>query len=155
MKSQSSLEFLMTYGWAILIIFIVTAVFVNFGLGDPANYSSERCLFESDFTCEEFAVYKLEDQVKMEVVLSNSLPYKVNITDFKIVSLSGITGGLTYEYASQNPIGVGNNFKLITTFDSPQYGIDLLQARVSVVYEIQRAGFFPRTVHGSIVGKIN
>lgn len=145
----------MTYGWAVLIIFIVTAVFVNFGLSNPENYANDRCLFETDFSCEEFGVHHNGNQVVMNVVLSNNMPYRLNITKFEIESLSGISGDLSYDLENHNPVGVGNNFELIVTFDNPSYGIDLLKARLKIEYQIQRPGFFPKTVYGSIVSKIN
>ena len=36
-KSQSALEYMMTYGWAILIIVIVAAVLYSFGIFSPSS----------------------------------------------------------------------------------------------------------------------
>lgn len=40
MKGQSAMEYLMTYGWAILIVIIVAAVLFALGVFNPATYTT-------------------------------------------------------------------------------------------------------------------
>ena len=39
MKAQSAMEYLMTYGWAILIVIIVAAALYALGIFNPATYT--------------------------------------------------------------------------------------------------------------------
>lgn len=48
MRGQSAMEYLMTYGWALLVIVIVIAVLAMIFSGVKAP---EQCLFEPGFTC--------------------------------------------------------------------------------------------------------
>lgn len=41
MKSQSSMEYLMTYGWAILIIVVSLLILATFGVFDPQTYAAK------------------------------------------------------------------------------------------------------------------
>jgi hypothetical protein len=155
MKAQSALEFLSTYGWAILILGTVTILFVNFGLNNPELYSNERCLFESDFTCREYSVVFDGAETIVTVFLVNNLPYTINITNYEFEVLSGISGIVEHSFGSENPVRAGEIFELHSVIKNPRFGIDLFKAKVYVVYEVQRPGFFQKNVYGSIVSKIN
>ena len=42
-KGQAALEFLMTYGWAILVVLIVIGALAYFGVLDPKRFLPEKC----------------------------------------------------------------------------------------------------------------
>ena len=43
MKGQGALEYLMTYGWALLVIVVVGAALYALGVLNPATYAQSRC----------------------------------------------------------------------------------------------------------------
>lgn len=43
MKGQGALEYLMTYGWALLVIVVVAAALFALGVLNPATYQQKRC----------------------------------------------------------------------------------------------------------------
>src|SRR3989344_4614103 len=49
-KSQAAMEFLMTYGWAILIVLIVLAVLFAFGVFNPGP-TKNNCSADQPFGC--------------------------------------------------------------------------------------------------------
>jgi hypothetical protein len=52
-KLQSAMEFLMTYGWSILIICVVLAILFKLGaFGSLVNPTSTTCLTLAGFTCQ-------------------------------------------------------------------------------------------------------
>ena len=53
-RLQSALEYLTTYGWAILIIGIVAAVFIELGLFTPQQAS--ECILQVYFSCEQYSI---------------------------------------------------------------------------------------------------
>ncbi|HLD19387.1 MAG TPA: hypothetical protein VJB90_05265 [Candidatus Nanoarchaeia archaeon] len=55
-KGQAAMEFLMTYGWAILVVLVVIAALSYFGVLDPSNVVPDRCSFSAAFTCSDFLV---------------------------------------------------------------------------------------------------
>ncbi|NYZ78872.1 hypothetical protein H0N99_01875, partial [Candidatus Micrarchaeota archaeon] len=48
-KGQTAMEYLMTYGWAILIIMVVLAVLFYLGVLNPPI--PEQCVFPAGITC--------------------------------------------------------------------------------------------------------
>jgi hypothetical protein len=54
-KAQAAMEFLMTYGWALLVVLIAIAALAFFGLLNPQRFLPEKCELGSGLTCLEFA----------------------------------------------------------------------------------------------------
>jgi hypothetical protein len=106
-KAQYSFEFLVTYGWALLILGIIMGAIYTFGWIDPANFLPQKCSFYGQTGCRDFYVSETElnlslinnfgvqlyiDQIALliegDVVCNNSnliLPW--NRSDPAIVSL--------------------------------------------------------------------
>ncbi|MEK6943756.1 MAG: carbohydrate binding domain-containing protein [Nanoarchaeota archaeon] len=53
-KGQAALEFLVTYGWAFLIILIAIGALAYFGILSPKNLLPSRCSFGSEFGCKDY-----------------------------------------------------------------------------------------------------
>jgi len=50
-KGQAAMEFLMTYGWAILAAVIVIAVLASFGVFSPSTYVPNQCTLTAPLGC--------------------------------------------------------------------------------------------------------
>ncbi|MCL4387528.1 hypothetical protein M1567_00020 [Candidatus Marsarchaeota archaeon] len=50
-KAQSAMEYLMTYGWAILIIAIVLAALFSLGIFSSSSFTGTTCVASSGFLC--------------------------------------------------------------------------------------------------------
>ena len=55
-KAQAALEFLTTYGWALLVILVMIGALVYFGLLDPSRALPARCDVPAGFYCKDFLV---------------------------------------------------------------------------------------------------
>ncbi len=55
-KAQAAMEFLMTYGWAILVVLIAIGALAYFGVLSPERFLPEKCVIASGsgLFCEEF-----------------------------------------------------------------------------------------------------
>ncbi len=73
-KSQSAMEYLTTYGWAILIMMIVIAVLFEMGLFNP-NVPAECVL--SDFSCISFSI---STNGILTINIEQTTAYPINIT---------------------------------------------------------------------------
>ncbi|MCL5011642.1 MAG: hypothetical protein M1594_01980 [Candidatus Marsarchaeota archaeon] len=81
-KGQSALEYLVTYGWAILAIVIVAAILWYFGVFNPSRFtSSHQCGGFSDFQCLDYAVNAGGNTT---IVLGNKLGTQINVTTIEI-----------------------------------------------------------------------
>ena len=66
-KSQAAMEFLMTYGWAILVVLAAIAALAYFGVLSPEKFLPEKCLIETGFTCISSKI----ESSQSTIVLSN------------------------------------------------------------------------------------
>ncbi len=85
-KGQGALEFLMTYGWAFLVILIMIGALAYFGILDPTKFLPDRCSFGSEVTCRDTSVSSIGN---VSLRLVNGLGISVNVTDFQISNPDG------------------------------------------------------------------
>jgi len=55
-KAQAAMEFLMTYGWAILVVLVVIGALSYFGVLSPATLLPEKCTFPVSISCVDHSV---------------------------------------------------------------------------------------------------
>ena len=79
-KSQAAMEFLMTYGWAILVVLAAIAALAYFGVLSPEKFLPEKCLMETGFTCISSKV----EPAQSTIVLSNGLGKSLIIDSIQI-----------------------------------------------------------------------
>ena len=81
-KGQGALEYLMTYGWALLIIVVVGAALYALGILNPASYVKSTC---SGFTYFQYADQKLDTGNYTLIVINSDK--EINITNMTINAL--------------------------------------------------------------------
>lgn len=83
-KAQAALEFLMTYGWAIVVVIGVVAALTAYGVFKTP--SARRCGYDgvlmNGLFCEGFKISS--DPPEIQLKLRNGLGYDINITDITI-----------------------------------------------------------------------
>ena len=89
-KGQSALEFLMTYGWAILIILVMIAALVYFGVFNPARLTPERCTAVPGFGCND---YQLNSDGSANFLIANSKGDSVTLTSTTAFAMNSTAGG--------------------------------------------------------------
>ena len=68
-KGQAALEFIMTYGWAILVVLVAIGALAYFGVLSPDRLLPNKCLITSGLSCDDAKVSRNQIQMK----LTNSL----------------------------------------------------------------------------------
>ncbi|MFQ5475271.1 MAG: hypothetical protein ACE5DM_05545 [Candidatus Nanoarchaeia archaeon] len=56
-KAQAAMEFLMTYGWAILVVLAAIGAMSYFGVFTPTDLLPEHCALTAGVACEDYIVY--------------------------------------------------------------------------------------------------
>ena len=56
-KGQTATEYLVTYGWALLVLVAIMGILIATGIFSPANFLSDECNFQPDFQCQNFIIY--------------------------------------------------------------------------------------------------
>jgi len=70
-KAQAAMEFLMTYGWAILVVLVAIGALAYFGVLSPDNLLPRKCTLEQGIACKEHKV----TSGTVTVVLENGMGY--------------------------------------------------------------------------------
>ena len=103
-KSQAAMEFLMTYGWAILVVLAAIAALAYFGVLSPEKFLPEKCILQPGIACVS---HKVETS-KITLVISNGLGRTITINS---IDINGCSGTFTTPLQS----GVQSNFELTTS----------------------------------------
>lgn len=77
-KAQTALEYLMTYGWAILIIIIVGAALYALGVFSPGTFTGKRSTGFSTFQMVDF---KVDTDANLTLVFGNRLGKTITINN--------------------------------------------------------------------------
>lgn len=103
-KAQGALEFLMTYGWAFLVILVMIGALAYFGVLNPTRFLPDRCMFSTPpFNCkgQEFTIkdavtdtfqIQLQNTFGRGVKVSN---INITFTDFPSIDCNSAAGSLT------------------------------------------------------------
>jgi hypothetical protein len=69
-RGQAALEFLTTYGWALLIILVMLGAIAYFGILNPSRFLPERCSTSPELSCVD---YKIDSTGKVSLQLKQGL----------------------------------------------------------------------------------
>ena len=84
-KSQAAMEFLMTYGWAILVVLVAIGALAYFGVLSPDRFLPSKCQLPAGIACTDF---KISTASGVTIVLRNGLGFD---TTGVTVGVSGCT----------------------------------------------------------------
>jgi hypothetical protein len=101
-KAQAAMEFLMTYGWAILVVLAAIAALAYFGVLSPDRFLPEKCTLPSGVACLDFT-YDTTNGIT--VVIQNSAGFDMQNV---IVSINGTN----CQDEEATDYGTGNNATL-------------------------------------------
>ena len=105
-KSQAAMEFLMTYGWAILVVLVAIGALAYFGVLSPDRFLPAKCTLPAGVACVDFNI----DATTVNVVLRNGLGF----------DLSGVTIAVS---GCTSPAGVALGNGAQATFTATACGL--------------------------------
>ncbi len=73
-KGQAAMEFLMTYGWAILVVLVAIGALAYFGVLSPEKFLPSKCVLPSGIACLDHKA----DSNGVQIVLKNALGFDVS-----------------------------------------------------------------------------
>ena len=109
-RSQAAMEFLMTYGWAILVVLVAIGALAYFGVLSPDRFLPSKCTLPSGIACVDHKATADNVQVRLQNGLgydmsaitvtasacgSSSIPSTLNNGDaatFTMTCLPALTG---------------------------------------------------------------
>ncbi len=84
-KGQAAMEFLMTYGWAILVVLAAIGALAYFGVLSPDKFMPSKCMVTGGFSCVEYKITATE----VRFYLQNNLGADANITLVGVTNANG------------------------------------------------------------------
>ena len=84
-KAQAAMEFLMTYGWAILVVLAAIGALAYFGVLSPQKFLGEKCIVEPGLACISNKV----EPAKITLVLAQNKGKTITINSISVGSCSG------------------------------------------------------------------
>ena len=137
-KAQAAMEFLMTYGWAILVVLVAIGALAYFGVLSPDQFLPEKCVISigTGLFCDDFSTSTSGVTIK----LKNILGEKVTISDLTISNCGSYT--TSTEIASDSSENIAVSCALIS---STKFKED-----ISIIFSKGDDGF-NKTATGSIV----
>ena len=85
-RGQASLEYLFTYGWALLGIMIAIGALMYFGVFDTDNLRGRECTFPPGVTCQEFQLGDAQVDDSLALDLRNTYGATINVTQMRMDS---------------------------------------------------------------------
>ena len=87
-KGQAAMEFLMTYGWAILAAVIVIGVLASFGVFSPGSYVPNKCILNAPLGCNA-GTADVANGVQLEI--RNGAGEAITVTGVTVTGCTPIT----------------------------------------------------------------
>jgi len=137
-RSQAAMEFLMTYGWAILVVLVAIGALAYMGVTKTGRFLPEKCLIEPGIACTDFKV----DEDSVTLVLKNVLGKNMEITDISVEQCTGTDSG-ALENDEQGIFVVSGCGNIVD---------EKFTGEVAITYSLD--GGLPRKKGGNIVGKV-
>ena len=78
-KSQAALEFLMTYGWAILVVLVAIGALAYFGVLSPDKFLPAKCTLQAGLACLDHKATANSLVLRVQ----NSLGYDITVDAVK------------------------------------------------------------------------
>ncbi|VVB77206.1 Uncharacterised protein [uncultured archaeon] len=149
MKLQSSIEYLMTYGWALIIIAIALAALYTLGVFNPPSLANPVCLLPAGLSC---ANYFLMPDGTLTLNLVQTTSSQINVTGVACNAMNSLTGMTPFQVSI--PPGGNATFSVpcwTGYSNNPGYAF---QGYLIVNYTNTYTGF-PHSVFGKLLVKVS
>ena len=93
-KGQAAIEFLMTYGWAIVLMLAFVAVLYYMGMFDPSRIPQRTCVLPSGLSCTSFKMMKNTTGIYVLFSGFNGLDYDIGFDNSTAVMSAENVGGM-------------------------------------------------------------
>lgn len=146
-RGQAAMEFLMTYGWAILAAAVVIAALAAFGVFTPGKFVAARCTVSAPFGCTEHSADASDGVISM--VLQNGAGEDVTISS---IAISG-TGTTVACTTNSTSAAITDGATRVTTIACSGAGFATgkkVKGDIEIIYT-KGTGTLPMTAAGSII----
>jgi len=141
-KGQAAMEFLMTYGWAILAAIIAIGVLAYFGVFSPSKYMPSVCSLNAPLGCDEHSITAASG---VRMIVRNGAGDSITASSIAVTNCGTDSTGWTIANGATSDITVACTSALTAG--------DKFTGEVTVTY-IKAGGTIAQTATGSVSGKV-
>ena len=94
-RGQVALEFLTTYGWAILVVLVAIGALAYFGVFNVRDTIPDRCIVSEAVTCKDFQLTAHDPSVgasEVSIIFQNTMGKTIYLNK-AVVEHNGVAGG--------------------------------------------------------------
>ena len=115
-KGQVAIEYLSTWGWALLVLVIVMGVMISGGFLNPTYIVSEECNVGTSFSCSFSLSGVSGSPARVSMQLQNGFPYRISVERLTFFdSVFGESRPIA-EYAQLRQMESGDKFTFSADF---------------------------------------
>ena len=93
-RAQAALEYIITYGWAFLVILIVIGALAYFGVLNPSKWVPDDCDFGAQLECVDYQMTAGSNEVRLFV--RNNFGKDIDIKAIEVINDDGSPVGEIY-----------------------------------------------------------
>ena len=144
-RAQAAVEFIMTYGWAILVVLVAIGALSYFGVLSPGGLFPKKCTLPIGITCIDFNI----ESTKIVIVLQNNIGETITLDRIDVAKRSDANS-----CSNTESITLKNDQKaFITIFDCNNGNVGKrFDGNITITYT-KESGLSHRAT-GSIIAKI-
>ena len=144
-RAQAAMEFLMTYGWAILVVLAAIGALAYFGVLSPDRFLPEKCTLPSGIACLDFTATSTE----VVLVIQNSAGFDMTGV---VVSVNSTTDNFVCTPAGDDTLTDGEK-DIFTGTPSPALTSGKFKGVINIAYTNSQTTL-PHNKAGEIILKI-
>ena len=114
-KGQAAIEYLLSYGWAIMVLVIVIGLIVSTGVFSPSYFVPEQCDLGPNLPCE-FSLFTDAHNTNLIVRIRNSFSHNVALESFTMRS-----GTRDFSLSSSFPLSIESGNSVVINGIIPGY----------------------------------
>jgi len=138
-RGQAALEFLMTYGWAILVVIIAISVLSYYGVLNADKFLPDKCFITPGIMCLS---HKATPDM-LVIVVQNELGQDITVTSVDVTSCS---------YTQNTAINSGA--KATLTFDGCEFGDSGSKLKMDISFKYTDEEGISHTKAGKLITKV-
>nr|MCK4929953.1 hypothetical protein [Nanoarchaeota archaeon] len=142
-KAQAALEYLTTYGWAILAALIAIGALAYFGFLNPSNLLPSKCDFGRQLECVE---YRITSDGNVNLMLRNNFGKDIELIDVEAIE-NTVLGN---PFSSPLLISVGTTVEAQILLDYVKPAGDKQEVNLIITFERAGGGYPQHNISGTV-----
>ncbi len=147
-KAQGALEFLITYGWAFVVVLVLVGAMASTGVVTPEQLQPDKCVSPPGFSCEAHSISENEQNFKFK----NKLGHSINIKNSSLAV--GASDSSSACSSQSNIIGADEDFLITCNNQGLKDGEKVKSELEITYYKSSSDESFAKSVKASIVSQV-